>query len=277
METINIEMLASFEKHLIESEKAAATICKYLRDLKKLAAWLDGRAPCRGLILEYKAMLCKSYAPASVNSTLTSLNVFFDFIGRGELKVRMLKIQKQTFSSEKQLTSAEYDRLLAVAKGKSRRLWLLMQTICSTGIRVSELRSITVEAVMCGVADVNCKGKRRQVFLPHKLCRMLISYIREAKIKSGCVFVTKNSNPLDRSNIWSEMKALCAEAGVADAKVFPHNLRHLFARTYYNRHKDIVRLADLLGHSSINTTRIYTKDSGATCRRQIQSLGLLRC
>lgn len=196
-----------------------------------------------------------------------------------DLRVKNLKIQKQIFAStDKELTKAEYDRLLQAAKQKkNERLYLLMQTICSTGIRVSEVRYVTVEAVSRGVAEINCKGKRRQVFLPKQLCQILKQYIKEQKTKSGAVFVTKNGNPLDRSNIWSDMKKLCKAANVSEKKVFPHNLRHLFARTYYNLQKDIVRLADILGHSSVNTTRIYTMETGEIHRRQIQKLGLLRC
>ena len=165
----------------------------------------------------------------------------------------------------------------AAKQKKNERLYLLMQTICSTGIRVSEVRYVTVEAVARGIAEINCKGKRRQVFLPKQLCQILKQYIKGQKIKSGAVFVTKNGNPLDRSNIWSDMKKLCKAANVSEKKVFPHNLRHLFARTYYSLQKDIVRLADILGHSSVNTTRIYTMETGEIHRRQIQKLGLLRC
>ena len=195
------------------------------------------------------------------------------------MRVKNLKIQKQIFAStDKELTKTEYDRLLQVAKQKkNERLYLLMQTICSTGIRVSEVRYVTVEAVSRGIAEINCKGKRRQVFLPKQLCQILKQYIKEQKIKSGAVFVTKNGNPLDRSNIWSDMKKLCKAANVSEKKVFPHNLRHLFARTYYSLQKDIVRLADILGHSNVNTTRIYTMETGEIHRRQIQKLGLLRC
>ena len=174
-------------------------------------------------------------------------------------------------------TIAHLRLLQAAMRRKNKRLYLLMQTICSTGIRVSEVRCITVEAVGRGIAEIHCKGKRRRVFLPRQLCQMLKQYIKEKTIKSGAVFVTKNGNPLDRSNIWSDMKRLCKEAKVSEKKVFPHNLRHLFARTYYTLQKDIVRLADILGHSSVNTTRIYTMETGEIHRRQIQRLGLLRC
>ena len=181
-------------------------------------------------------------------------------------------------STEKELTKSEYDRLLEAAKQKkNERLYLLMQTICSTGIRVSELCFITIETINRGRAEINCKGKRRSVFLPTKLCKILKNYAKEQKIKSGAVFVTQSGNPLDRSNIWSDMKKLCKAANVSEKKVFPHNLRHLFARTYYSLQKDIVRLADILGHSNVNTTRIYTMETGEIHRRQIQKLGLIRC
>ena len=190
-----------------------------------------------------------------------------------------MKIQKQIFSTkDKELTKSEYQRLLEAAKSKNNeRLYLLMQTICSTGIRVSELEFITVDAVSAGVANINCKAKHRQVFLPKALCKILSRYIREHKIKSGPVFVSRTGKPLDRSNIWSDMKKLCESAGVSKDKVFPHNLRHLFARTYYSLQKDIVRLADILGHSSVNTTRIYTMENGDIHKLQIERLGLLRC
>lgn len=279
MKQITNEMMSTFKKHLINEEKSAATVEKYVRDVETFAAWASERNLEKSVVLEYKAELCETHAPTSVNAALSSLNRFFDFCGWHELKVKNLKIQRQIFAStEKELTKAEYDRLLTAAKSKkNERLYLLMQTICSTGIRVSELRFITVEAVERGIAEINCKGKRRQVFLPKELRKMLGRYIREQNRKSGAVFVTKNGNPLDRSNIWSDMKAMCKTANVSEKKVFPHNLRHLFARTFYRLQKDVVRLADILGHSSVNTTRIYTKETGTIHRRQIEKLGLLRC
>ena len=269
----------AFRDYLINEEKAAATINKYLHDVSEFQIWLGEQELNKTLVLAYKAHLCEHYAPASVNAALSSLNSFFDFMEWYDLRVKNLKIQKQLFAStDKELTKAEYDRLLSAAKQKkNERLYLLMQTICSTGIRVSEVRYVTVEAVAYGIAEINCKGKRRRVFLPKQLCQILKQYIKEEKIKSGVVFVTKNGNPLDRSNIWSDMKKLCKAANVSDKKVFPHNLRHLFARTYYSLQKDVVRLADILGHSSVNTTRIYTMETGEIHRRQIQKLGLLRC
>ena len=279
MRTITSEQIQSFKKYLVNEEKSTATILKYIHDVETFMHWLPNSKFDKSVVLTYKNYLIEQYAPASVNAALSSLNSFFSFMDWYELRVKNLKIQKQIFaSSDKELTKNEYDRLLQVAKQKkNKRLYLLMQTICSTGIRVSEVRHITVEAVSCGVAEINCKGKRRQVFLPKQLCKILKQYIKEQKIKSGAVFVTKNGNPLDRSNIWSDMKKLCKAANVSEKKVFPHNLRHLFARTYYSLQKDIVRLADILGHSSVNATRIYTMESGKIHCKQIQKLGLLRC
>lgn len=279
MRCISLEQIELYRVYLIGEERAALTIEKYIRDIMAFFRHLDGRAATKERVVEYKALLVEIYAPGSVNSMLSSLMSFFSFLGWNDLKVKSLKIQRRIFDSEeKELTKAEYQRLLQAAKGnQNERLYLLLQTVCSTGIRVSELKHITIEAVVNGKAEISCKGKRRTVFLPEKLCKMLKRYIRERKITSGPVFVTKNGKPLDRSNIWSDMKKLCAAADVSEKKVFPHNLRHLFARTYYSIQKDVVRLADILGHSSVNTTRIYTMESGETHRTQLQKLGLLLC
>ncbi len=279
MRKITKAVLDSYYSHLINEEKSPATLEKYMHDITEFSEYLAGREFDKSDVLSYKEKMSGKYAVSSVNSVISSLNSFFGYCEWYELKVKTIKIQRQIFASgERELSKNEYERLLSVAKSrKNERLYFLMQTICSTGIRVSELRHITVEAVQRGQADIRCKGKHRTVFLPDALCRMLKRYIVEHKIKSGAVFITKNGNPLDRSNIWSDMKKLCSMAGVSDKKVFPHNLRHLFARTYYTVQKDIVRLADILGHSSVNTTRIYTMETGEIHRRQIQSLGLLRC
>lgn len=279
MRKITQEMMENYKIFLINEEKAQATISKYLHDIADFQIWLVNQDLSKTTVLAYKAYLCDHYAPTSVNAALSSLNSFFNFMEWFDLRVKNLKIQKQIFAStDKELTKAEYDRLLKAAKQKkNERLYFLMQTICSTGIRVSEVQYITVEAVKRGIAEIHCKGKHRQVFLPKQLCQILKQYIKEQKRKSGAVFVTKNGNPLDRSNIWSDMKKLCKAANVSEKKVFPHNLRHLFARTFYSLQKDIVRLADVLGHISINTTRIYTMETGEIHRRQIQKLGLLRC
>lgn len=229
--------------------------------------------------MEYKRKLILKYAPASVNSAISSLNSFFSYNEWYDLKIKSVKVQKQMFiNADKTLTKPEYEKLLTAAKKNNKqRLYYLMQTICSTGIRVSELRFITVDSVNRGQTTINSKGKTRIVFLPKALCRMLKDYVKANSIKKGSVFVSKNGKPLDRSNIWSDMKKLCETAGISKSKVFPHNLRHLFARTYYSVQKDIVRLADILGHSSVNTTRIYTIETGEIHRRQIQKLGLLLC
>ena len=273
---ITKEKITSFKKHLISEERSGATVEKYVRDVTAFSEWLSGREVDKNTVVEYKAHLAEKYQASSTNSMLSSLNSFFVFCERHELRVKFIKTQKQLFSrDDRELTKAEYLRLLDAAKRKSRRLYLLMQTVCATGIRVSELKFITVEAVSFERAEIDCKGKRRIVFIPKKLCKMLKDYAKSEKIKSGSVFVTKSGKPLDRSNIWSDMKKLCADAGVSASKVFPHNLRHLFARTFYTIQKDIVRLSSILGHSSINTTMIYTMESGRIHQKQIQQLGLL--
>ena len=279
MKKITEKLIKNFRNYLINEEKSDATLEKYIRDICAFLSWLCGRGVDKQTVLEYKAYLIENYKPTSVNSVLSSLNVFFTYNEWYDCKVKSLKIQKQIFASKnKELTKAEYERLLDAAKSKkNERLYLLMQTICSTGIRVSELPFVTVVAVSTGVANINCKGKLRQVFLPKALCKVLARYVREQKITSGSVFVSRTGKPLDRSNIWSDMKKLCESAGVSKDKVFPHNLRHLFARTYYSLQKDIVRLADILGHSNVNTTRIYTMETGEVHKKQIERLGLLRC
>lgn len=279
MRKIIDEQLKSYYSYLIEEEKSSATLEKYMRDATSFYVWLEGREFDKRDVLAYKTKIAGEYSPASVNSVLSSLNSFFNFCEWYELCVKTLRIQRQIFSSnEKELTKEEYERLLKAAQSnKNERLYLLIQTICSTGIRVSELKYITVDAIKTGCAQIKCKGKQRTVFLPDRLCRMLKKYLKDKKIKSGSVFITKNGKPLDRSNIWSDMKKLCKRAKVSEKKVFPHNLRHLFARTYYTIQKDIIRLADILGHSNVNTTRIYTMETGEVHRKQIQHLGLLRC
>ena len=277
--TITKILIEKFKQYLIEEEKSSATLEKYMRDITVFFVWLAGRELNKMTVLHYKEhLISANYAPTSVNSILSSLNSFFEFNEWHGLKVKMLKIQKQIFAERsKELTKAEYERLLVAARQKkNERLYYLMQTICASGIRVSELSAITIEAVKARRANINCKGKMRVVILPKDLCKMLTEYARGQKITSGPVFVTKTGKPLDRSTIWKMMKALCESAGVDREKVFPHNLRHLFARTYYSIQKDIVRLADILGHSSVNTTRIYTMETCDVHRRQIQQLGLLR-
>lgn len=279
MSKITQEQIDAYRQYLLEEEKSEATIKKYLRDIESFEKWNSAEGIDKAKVLSYKAYLLEHYAVASVNSILSSLNGFFSYMEWFCLKVKTVKVQRQIFaSSDKELTKSEYECLLKAAKDKkNERLYLLMQTICACGIRVSELKYITLEAICMGQAEINCKGKRRKVFLPNMLCKALRKYAQQQKIKSGSVFVTKNGNPLDRSNIWLDMKKLCVIAKVDPKKVFPHNLRHLFARTYYSLQKDIVRLADILGHSNVNTTRIYTQENGEIHRQQIQRLGLLQC
>ena len=264
-----------FKEYLIQEEKSELTVEKYIRDVQRFLVWLGDTALSKTEALAYKAQLVERYAVVSVNSILSSLNCYFDFIDRSDCRVKSIKRQRQAFASEdKELTKAEYDRLVKAAEHKPR-LCLLMQTICSTGIRVSEHKFITVEAANAGQAEVRMKGKHRTVFLEKALSRALLKYARANGITSGPIFITASGKPLNRCNIWAEMKKLCDTAGVSREKVFPHNLRHLFARMYYGIEKDIVRLADILGHSSINTTRIYTMESGHTHRRQMERLQLL--
>ena len=278
MKKITKELIKNFRRYLIEEEKAAATVEKYIRDINVFADWLGEKELDKETVLIYKEKLIKNYAPASINSVLSSLNSFFTFNEWYNLRVKNLKIQRQTFANkDNELNKEEYERLLTAAKSTgNEQLYFLMQTICSTGIRLSELCYITVESLKAQKSQINLKGNMRVVILPRELCKMLLRYSKEQKITSGSVFVSRNGKPLDRSNIWKMMKALCESAGVVRAKVFPHNLRHLFARRFYSIQKDIVRLADILGHSSVNTTRIYTMETGETHRRQIQKLGLLR-
>lgn len=269
--------IEEFKKHLISDEKSDSTVTRYVRDVTTFISWLNGREMSKDLMIQYKAELIDKYESASVNTMLASLNAYFDFIGHSEFKVRNLKVQKSTYIEPKrELTKSEYERLLKTAcdMGK-RRIYYIMQTICSCGIRVSELRFITVEALKKGVAYISNKGKTRRVYIPDTLSKLLQPYILMKKIKSGAIFVTRTGKPVDRSNIWAEMKKLCEKAGVLKSKVFPHNLRHLFARTYYKVHQDVVRLADILGHSSVNTTRIYTAESGEVHYKRIQVLGLV--
>ena len=279
MRIITSMLIQDFKNYLREEEKSKSTIEKYIRDITALMVWLGGRATDKTEILEYKEKIRSEYAARSVNSIISSLNSFFDFVGWRDCKVKLLKIQKQIFADEsKELKKEECERLLKAAlDSKNERLYYLMQTICATGIRVSELKFITVEAVALRQARINCKGKERVVLLPGELCRLLRKYIKKNKIVSGSVFVTKSGRPLDRSNIWADMKKLCELAGVSKEKVFPHNLRHLFARTFYSIDKDIAHLADILGHASVNTTRIYIMETGETHRRQIEKMHLLRC
>ncbi len=274
---ITNQVLSSFEKFLIENEKAQATREKYMRDLRCFAEYVAERPLDKPLILEYKASLERSYAIRSANSMLAALNSILRFMGWHDLCVKQFKVQKEAYcSEEKELTKAEYASLVRAAEQKkNERLSLVVQTICGTGIRVSELEFITVEAVRRGEAVVSCKGKTRKIFIVKALQKKLLKYATEQGITSGILFVTKSGKPLDRSNIWRAMKDLCEQAGVSPQKVFPHNLRHLFARTFYGIEKDIAKLADILGHSNINTTRIYIITSGAEHQRRMENMRLI--
>ncbi len=269
--------IEDFAARLREDERSAATVEKYCREAARFAAWLEGREVNQVLALEYKAQLAESRTPAGVNGAVAALNKLFSFLGLEGCRLKAVKQQRRIFRDEaRELTENEYRRLLAAARRRgNERLLLVMETVCSTGIRISELRFFTVESAKRGRVEVDNKGKRRTVFLPGKLQTLLLRYARKRGIAEGPVFVTRTGRPLDRSNIWSEMKGLCREAGVEPGKVFPHNLRHLFARTYYGLEKDIVRLADILGHASIETTRIYTMESGYTHRKQLERMRLV--
>ncbi len=269
--------IEKFEAYLWEQEKSPATVQKYMHEVRMAANFFDKAELTKPGLIAWKEELVRRYAPASVNAVLAAVNSFLDFMGWQDLKVKPLKIQKSLFREEsRELSREEYTRLVRAAEQDgNQRLSLVIQTICATGIRVSELQFITAEAVRIGHAEVNNKGKRRVVFLPEKLRRMLKGYLKKEKRPSGPVFVTRSGKPIDRSNIWRDMKALCESARVAPGKVFPHNLRHLFARTYYSIEKDLSRLADILGHSNVNTTKIYTMESGLVHARQIERLGLL--
>lgn len=273
------EKIKEFEEHLKAEEKSQLTIEKYVRDVTLFKLWLDEKKADKQTIVGYKNFLTRNYAVSSVNANISSLNSFFSYCNKSELKIKTVRCQRKIFISEqKNLTRDEYEHLIEIAeKENSRRLSLIMQTICATGIRISELKFVTVEAICLGQAEINCKGKQRLVILPKKLCAILREFANKTGVKSGSIFISRNGNPLDRSNVWSEMKNLCKKAGIPPEKVFPHNLRHLFARTYYSSLKDIVRLSDILGHSSLNTTRIYTMETGEIHRKQIEGLGLLRC
>ena len=268
-----------FEDYLRHDEREESTIEAYLRSLTRFAEWADGRAVTKELAMEWKAALAESgYRPISVNAMLAAVNKFFTCMGREDCKVKYLKLQRQMFrKSEKDLSKEEYQRLVQAAHEKGDlRMELILETICATGIRVGELKYITVEAIRAGVAEIALKGKIRTILLPHRLCRKLQKYAKQQKIASGKLFLTQDGLPVSRQSIWTRMKALCEAAGVERSKVFPHNLRSLFARSFYGSCHDVVRLADVLGHSSIETTRIYLMSTGKEYLRQLDKLGLVQ-
>lgn len=277
-QVLTAKIISDFCKHLQREEKSTATIGKYLRDVKTFCAYTANIEITKECVIAYKQQLVnQGYAVRSVNSVLASLNSLFMYLGWSDCKVKTIKVQRQVYcSEEKELTRAEYERLCRTAERKhNKRLCLLLQTICGTGIRVSELQFITVEAVRCGEAIVTCKGKTRSVFLVKALQKKLLRYAAEQQIQTGCIFITRTGKPMNRTNIWQAMKALCEDANVSPQKVFPHNLRHLFARVFYGIEKDIAKLADILGHSSIDTTRIYIISTGSEHRRRMENMRLI--
>ena len=270
--------IEDFLAYLKSEEKSKNTIAKYLRDVRAFAEYLSGAEITKETVIAYKnKLLSENYAVRSMNSMLASLNSLFLFLGWADLKVKSIKLQRQIYCpEEKDLTKAEYMRLVNAAKQKgNERLNLILQTICGTGIRVSELQYITVEAVKNGEAIVSLKGKTRSVFIVKELQKKLLRYASEQKIQTGSIFITRTGKPISRTNIWREMKGLCKQAGVNPQKVFPHNLRHLFARVFYGIEKDIAKLADILGHSSINTTRIYIISTGDEHRKRMEHMRLI--
>lgn len=273
---ISAKEIKAFGEYLRREEKSSATREKYLRDVGAFCRYATRQPITKELVVAWKKQLVDSgYGIRSVNSMIAGVNSFLSFLGLADCRVKNIRLQQQTYcAEEKELTKAEYLRLLRAAGG-NRQLNLVLQTICGTGIRVSELRYFTLEAVRRGAVTVDCKSKTRTVLVPEKLKQMLLRYAKEQGITTGGIFMTRTGRPLDRSNIWSAMKKLCQAAGVAPGKVFPHNLRKLFARTFYSLEKDIAKLADILGHSSINTTRIYIMSTGMEHRRKIDRLGLL--
>ena len=271
-------LIEAFIERLRAEERSAGTIEKYRRDVTEFAMWLGGRAVDREQTASWReSLLREGRRPGTVNGKLTALCAFFRFMDWEECKVHFLKLQRQLFRDDsRELTRGEYERLLKTAHEQGKqRLALLIETICATGIRVSEVRYITLEAVRRGRAEISLKGKRRVILLPGKLCRKLQKYAKKQKIASGEIFITRNGRGISRKQIWAEMKTLCNDANVAPTKVFPHNLRHLFARCFYQASHDVASLADVLGHSSIETTRIYLISTGTEHAKQLERLGLV--
>ncbi len=275
---LNETLTKRFVSYLYEAERRKGTIEKYRRDLRALTTWLGGNAVTKEQVVSWKEhLIADGYAPTTINSMLAAVNSFFHFVGWEDCRIHHLRLQRKLFrDSEKELTRAEYKRLLAAAQTDSRwRLELLMETICATGIRVSELKYITVEAAAKGRAEISMKGKIRCILMSSKLSRKLLKYAKKQGISSGSIFVTRNGNPMSRRQIWAEMKSLCEAAGVAPSKVFPHNLRHLFARVFYESCHDITKVADMLGHSSIDTTRLYLRTTTKEQRKQLERMNLV--
>ena len=271
------EQIAAYSRWLQEEERSAATLEKYLRDIRAFAAWMDGESVTKEAVTGWKEhLVAEQRAASTINAALSALNGLFQFLG-WDIRAKFLKVQRRSFRDPaRELSRNDYEALITTARERGQdRLALLMETICATGIRVSELRYLTVEAAEKGCAEISLKGKIRTILLPGKLCRKLLKYARKEKIASGEVFRTGGGKSLSRKQIWSEMKNLCHHAGVEPSKVFPHNLRHLFATVFYRACGDIVKLADVLGHSSIETTRIYLLTSGAEHIRTLDRLRLV--
>ena len=271
-------VLKGFEQYLIREERGKATIQKYVRDAGEFLRWLGTRTLTKEQAVAWKEQLAGQHkAPMTVNGKLAAINRLFLFLGKPDCRVKYLKLQRKLFrSTERELTREEYVRLVETANSTGReRLALLMESICATGIRVSEVKYLTVEAAQAGCAEISLKGKIRTILIPSKLCRKLLKYAKKQQTVSGEIFLTRNGKGLTRHQIWAEMKALCTAAHVTPSKVFPHNLRHLFARTFYKVYRDVVKLASILGHSSIETTRIYLLATGVEYRKQMDRLGLI--
>ncbi len=277
MRKIEPKILQEFELYLRNEERSKVTIEKYMRDVRCFVGFIGSTEVSKQIVVDYKNKLGNSYAVASANSMIAALNSFLRFCGWHDLCVKQFRVQRQAYCpEEKELTRSEYFRLLEAANQKhNERLYLIIQTICGTGIRVSELQYITVEALNKGEAVVNCKGKNRRIFIVSDLKKKMLRYIKEQKISSGAIFITRSGKPVSRNNIRKEMKSLCEQARVAPSKVFPHNLRHLFARTFYGIEKDLAKLADILGHANINTTRIYIVTTGAEHKRKMEHMRLI--
>ncbi|MFG6394845.1 MAG: tyrosine-type recombinase/integrase [Lachnospiraceae bacterium] len=278
MRKITDKLIKKFKEYLYEEEKSTATASKYICDLKKLAKYTGSQELTKKLIINYKEYLQNSgkYKTGSINSFIVAANCFFKFMGWEDLKVKTIKVQKKTFVPDnRDLSKEEYKKLvMAAEKAGKIKLAMIIQTLCAIGLRISELASVTVQSVNSGTVTVYCKGKERQILIPRQLQVKLLYYIHKNQTKNGVVFCTRNGKPIDRSNIWREMKSLCKEAGVEAEKVFPHNLRHLFAKTFYNTCNDIAKLADILGHSSIETTRIYIMTTSREYQKQLDIMGL---
>lgn len=274
---IDEKLLTKYENWLYENERSRGTIKRYRTCLVRFARFLEGRPVSKEQVIRWKEGLKGKMSPSTVNGFLAAVNGLFRYVGWDDCAVRFLKVKQGIFCREdRELTKEEYHRLVVAAgENGNERLALLLQTVCATGIRISELDHITVEAARRKTAMVDCKGKVRQIFLPSSLCRLLLEYAKKREIHSGMIFVTRTKRKLDRSNIWRDMKKAAALAGVELGKAFPHNLRHLFARSFYSQEKDMLRLADILGHSSITTTRIYTRESGENHARQLEKMNLI--